>query len=61
MYRHTSCFADGIEAIDDLVPTFGVYHDSLTMNVSGQATHHVVTGWNHGNRFFYGVNMREGL
>ena len=61
MNRHARHFAYRKQPVNDLVITVCILGHRLAMNVSGNATHHVVTGRDHRHRSSYRINVREGL
>ena len=59
VYGYASHFTYCKQARDDLVVAVGVLSDRLTMNVGGNAAHHIVASRNHWNRSQYRVNVCE--
>ena len=62
VYRYTGYFTDREETVNKLVFTFMAARqlDGLTMNVGGDTTHHVVTGWYYRDRLFHRIGLCEG-
>ncbi|KPW45901.1 hypothetical protein ALO88_05615 [Pseudomonas syringae pv. antirrhini] len=50
VHRYASHFAHRKQTRDDVIDAISVLSDRLTMNVGGNAAHHVVAGWNYRNR-----------
>ena len=61
MYRYTGYFAHCEETVDELLFTFMAARqlDGLTVNVSGDTTHHVMTGRHNRDRFLHRISLRE--
>ena len=59
VHRHARAFADRVETVDDLVRVAVLRHHDLTVIVRRNATHLVVDGRHHGNRFLDGVDVGE--
>ncbi|RMR95123.1 hypothetical protein ALP76_05479 [Pseudomonas savastanoi pv. glycinea] len=59
--RYASHFTYREQTRNDLIDTGGVLSDRLTMNVGGNAAHHVMAGRNYRNRRCCRVDVSEGL
>ena len=60
MNRHTGRLTAGIETLDHSIIAVFIDSQRLTINISRDTTHHVVTGWNNRDRFFHRISMGKG-
>ena len=52
MHRYARAFADGVQAVDDVIRIAILRHHDLTINVGRNTAHLIVNGWYHWNRLF---------
>ena len=57
--RHAGAFADGVKAIHNRIRIAVFRFNHLAVIIGRNAAHHVMTGWDNGNRFFDRIDVSK--